>query len=372
MSYPYLKSLTVSGFKSIRDATVELGDVNVLIGANGAGKSNLLQFFLFLRRLAEGNLQIHVAKTGGANNLLHYGRKITSALSMELVFRQSEHLENGYSCVLFPTDTDTLVFAEEKVSFHDSTRYEKPMVSGLYNPGGNESVLRKTADADGKVWHTLRALLSLQVYHFHDTSVSAKVKQYGDIHDNVELAADAGNLAAYLYLLRETSATNYRRIVETIRLVAPFFDDFVLRPLPKTDLIRLSWRERGRDTVFGAEALSDGTLRFICLATLLLQPADRLPDIIIIDEPELGLHPYALAVLAEMVHSVAGHCQVILSTQSAALISHFSPEEVIVVEREGGATVFERLDTNRLSQWLDEYTLGDLWQKNLVGGRPRG
>jgi len=217
----------------------------------------------------------------------------------------------------------------------------------------------------------LKALQSWQVYHFHDTSEAAKVKQLGDIHDNLFLRPDASNLAAYLYMLRETEPEYYRNIVETIRMAAPFFGDFVLRPSPfNPEKIRLEWQERGSDVLFGPHALSDGTLRFICLTTLFLQPPDRLPATIVLDEPELGLHPYAIKLLADMVRSASEHTQVILATQSVTLVNQFSPEDILVVDRVQGETVFRHLSEEEIASWLEDYGLGDLWEKNLLGGRP--
>jgi predicted ATPase len=196
------------------------------------------------------------------------------------------------------------------------------------------------------------------------------MKQTGDINDNRVLHPDASNLAAFLYLLQETKSDYYRYIVETIRLVAPFFDDFVLRPNPfNENKIMLEWQEQGSETTFDATYLSDGTLRFMCLATLLLQP--DLPATILIDEPELGLHPYAITVLANLLRSAATQTQVIVSTQSVPLVNQFVPEDIIVVDRQDGQSTFERRSTKDLADWLDEYGVGDLWEKNLLGGRPR-
>jgi predicted ATPase len=117
--------------------------------------------------------------------------------------------------------------------------------------------------------------------------------------------------------------------------------------------------------------LSDGTLRFICLTTLLLQPKSLLPDTLLIDEPELGLHPFAINLLADMLQEAAESKQVIVSTQSVELLNAFQPEDVVVVQREEDASVFKRLDKAALSDWLaDDYSLGELWKRNILGGRP--
>jgi predicted ATPase len=218
--------------------------------------------------------------------------------------------------------------------------------------------------------YVIHAVHSWKVYHFHDTSSGAKVKQKGDINDNRSFRSDASNLAAFLYLLKETKNNYYQKIVATIRIVAPFFDDFVLRPDPHNlEKIQLEWKEKGSDTYFNSHVLSDGTLRFMCLATLLLQP--ELPSTIIIDEPELGLHPYAITILASLIRSAATKTQVIVSTQSVPLVNQFEPKDIIVVDRIESQSTFTRLEKTDLINWLDDYGLGDLWEKNLFGGRPQ-
>lgn len=372
MTWQGLEKLEVRGYKSIRHAEIPLDRVNVLIGANGSGKSNLIDLFQFMRRLADGDLQAAVAQAGGADCLLHYGRKTTDRLAITLWFRRGGSLLNGYACELLPTSDDNFVFAEERAFFHDEAHHAKPYDEWVGMGGYRETKLWEKAKSSRVTRYVASAMRSWQVYHFHDTSSSAKVKQTQDIGDNRALHADAGNLAAYLYLLREKYPEHYRLIVDAVRLAAPFFGDFVLRPLElNPGKIRLEWRERGRDNVFGAHVLSDGTLRFICLTTLLLQPTERMPQTIVLDEPELGLHPSAIALLAGMVRSACVHNQVIIATQSVTLVNQFSPEDIVVVERdEEGASVFRRLDSESISNWLEEYALGEMWEKNLIGGRP--
>jgi predicted ATPase len=215
----------------------------------------------------------------------------------------------------------------------------------------------------------MQALLGWKIYHFHDTSASARVKKTCDLHDNRYLRGDASNLAGFLYYLKQTHERHYNRIVITVRQVAPFFGDFLLRPFPENEgKIRLEWWQKDSDYPFLADQLSDGTLRFICLATVLLQP--ELPSTILIDEPELGLHPYALGVLAGLLKSAARQSQVIVSTQSVTLMEQFDLEDLLVVELNGAATTIERRSVERFVEWLDEYSLGELWEKNVLGGRP--
>jgi predicted ATPase len=362
-----LRKIAVTGYKSIGQAEVELEALNVLIGANGAGKSNFVGVFELLREVVEGRLQSHVMRRGGAERLLRFGRKHTAALGLELLFEAT-----AYRVRLVPSDDGSLVF-ESEVCVSQRNDQEQPVLAETAGNSDRESHMRELAERiPGEVVDQIfRAMSSWRLYHFHDTSPSAKVKQTGDIHDNVALRADASNLAAYLYLLEKKAHASYELIVSMVQRVAPFFERFTLRPTPLNEnSIRLEWAERGSDALFDANHLSDGTLRFICLATLLLQP--ELPSIILLDEPELGLHPHAIALLAGLLRRAAHHTQVIVATQSVPLVDELAPEDLIVAEREpvGGGSSFRRLTSSDVEAWLDGYSLGELWQKNIYGGHP--
>ena len=354
-----LDTLTVRGYKSIKELDgFKLRSLNILIGANGAGKSNLLSLFRLLGAVAEGGLQVYVQKQGGPDALLFGGRKRTSAIEAEFYFG-----ENGYRITLEPTVDNRVIFQREETYFSRQFTQIKPL-------GKAHQEALVTQDKKPVSTYVLPALQSWRLYHFHDTSATAAVKQPHPSNDNLRLKPDAANLAAFLARLHREFPGEYKRIVETIRLAAPFFGDFVIRdPLPLT--VELEWTQQGDpDTPYRAHVLSDGTLRFICLAALLLQPWHLQPDTILIDEPELGLHPYAINLLAEMLKMAAQYNQVIASTQSVELLNNFVPEDVIVANLEDGASVFKRLDADDLKDWLEDYTLGELWKKNVLGGRP--
>ncbi len=360
-----LDKIRIAGFKSIRDQTLELRPLNVLIGANGAGKSNFIGAFRLLNQIVASNLQLYTGKAGGAESLLHFGRKVTEAIELELTFNP-----NSYQCRLDVTDDDSLLFGEERISYRGSG-YDNPYVVPLGAGHKETALFHEAAKSKTKsiAEHVLDATRSWQVYHFHDTSSSAKVKLTGNLNENDHLKPDAANLAAFLFRLQETREAEFRNVVETIRLAAPFFGRFRLQPSHLNPLkIRLEWFEKDSDSLFDASALSDGTLRFICLATLLLQP--KLPSTILIDEPELGLHPYAINLLASLLRSAAKRTQVIVSTQSVTLVNQLSPEDIVVVDRSGGESIFRRLGQETIASWLDDYSLGELWEKNVLGGRP--
>lgn len=354
-----LSKLVLTGYKSIAQCDLVLGSLNVLIGANGAGKSNFIGFFRLINRLLDEQLQLHVSDAGGPDALLHYGRKKTEVLKADLFFGN-----NGYKFRLKPTQDNRMVFAYEALWWN---------VHGDWRPasGHFESYAEEQKRRTQIYQHVVPAMRSWRVYHFHDTSRSALVKQFHGINDNEYLRDDARNLAAFLYRLKHHHEAHYKRIVKSIQMVAPFFGDFHLRPaVDNKETIQLEWTEAGQDVPFSASALSDGTLRFICLATVLLQPEEFMPATILIDEPELGLHPFAIAVLGGMMKATAQQHQLIVSTQSVELVNEFDAEDLIVVDKQGGASTFKRPDTVALNEWLSEYSLGELWKKNILGGRP--
>lgn len=361
-----LERIAIQGFKSIGAADVELRPLNVLIGANGAGKSNFIAVFQMLNALIENGLQDFVAKADGANNLLYFSRKNTEIITLKLYFG-----EYGYQVKLAASDGDHLYFNEELCwRSAGAALLELHMGSGHRETQLNKPDRPQADHFDAIALHVSETLKSWRVYHFHDTSRDALVKHTHKINDNAFLRPDAANLAAMLYLLQQRYPEYYRKIVRTVQLVAPFFDDFVLRPAPlNPDNIRLEWREKGSDAYFNANMLSDGTLRFICLATLLLQP--ELPATLLIDEPELGLHPYAINLLAGLLRGASAQTQVIVTTQSVPLVNQFAPEDILLVEREQGQSAFKRIDEHTLEGWLEEYSLGELWEKNIIGGNPR-
>lgn len=370
-----IDKLTIEGFKSIRkleDFTFR--PLNVLIGANGAGKSNFVGFFRLLKEIVEQRLQLAIrTMEGGADACLYLGPKVTEQFRCELSFGF-----NGYSFSLKPTTDNQFVFADERTIFRGNFTNARESLGS----GHAEAKLKALKDEAGKrgarrgvPHYVYEAISSWNVYHFHDTSLTAGVRRQRPINDNELLRPDAGNLAAFLYRMQEEYPSDYAKIRNAVRLAAPFFDDFKLRPVPASpDLIQLEWLQQGSDYPFLANQLSDGTLRFICLATALLQPVR--PATILFDEPELGLHPYALTLLGGLFKQAAeqhgSHIdkQVIISTQSAPLLNEFAPEDVIVVERHQGESHFQRLAEGDLSVWLQEYSLGELWQKNVLGGRP--
>ena len=368
-----LKRIRVDGWKSVKSQTVDLTPLTVVIGANGAGKSNLLSIFKLLNAVFANtpSFRTYVGQNGFADSLLHFGSRETPVAEMELVFG-TDTGETTYFARWAAAAGGALIFTEERVEFL-RPGFPRPVVVDL-GAGHAETNLLKSAD-DGNQTSViaLRLLRSCRLFHFHDTSENCAARQPCYIEANRFLYPDAGNLAAMLYLFRQQHPTAFRRITSTVQQMVPDFDSFVLEPSKLNERqILLNWTQKGRPYEFGPHQLSDGSLRFIALAALLLQPEDILPLLIAFDEPELGLHPSALEILAGMAKAASLHCQLLFATQSSVFLDYFEPEHVVVVNSKGGSSEFQRLSQERLEAWRADYTLGEIWEKNVVGGGPYG
>ncbi|MDV2456605.1 AAA family ATPase [Acinetobacter towneri] len=362
MSRP-IKHLKIFGYKSLKNVDIELSKLNVLIGANGVGKSNLVSYFRLLSAILDKRLQIFVAQQGGAERLLCDGIKSTDEISTEVYFGR-----NGYLLTLKPTVNGELYFDEERTYFAgDSVTKNK-----LLGTGHKESLLPQFVENHDQISkYCYDAIKKWRIYHFHDTSDTATVKRACSVHDSLYLRPSAENLAAFLYRMKQQNESHYKKIVKVIGLAIPSFDDFVLEPKELStgeEQLRLIWKQKGSDYQLWPSQFSDGSLRFICLATALLQPDP--PTTIIIDEPELGLHPYAITLLGGLLKSASERMQVIISTQSVPLVDQFELENLIIVERDKEGTKFKKLDVSEYANWLEDYSTGELWEKNILGGRP--
>ncbi len=359
-----LNKLTILGFKSIRELKdFELQKLNILVGANGAGKSNLISFFRMLQALTEGNLADYVRNSGGISDLLHNGRKATK--EMEFVTRFGDR---GYRFKLMPGAGEGFALTKEARYYeHGTTKWQE-----LGDSVNNASRLveeAKSNSPDSKYSKPVyEAINSWKIYHFHDSSSTAPMRHAEIIEDNKALRYDASNIGPFLLRLRTQHSSCYDEILNACRLVAPFFDDFLLEPqqLGPKNKVALSWKAKSSDYPMQPYHLSDGSIRFICLATALLQPNP--PSTIIIDEPELGLHPEAIRILGELIKDAAGRTQIIVATQSPLLLDQFAIKDIIVVSRKDGQSTFERLKSSDFTEWLKDYSVGELWTKNVIQG----
>jgi len=383
-----IKSLTLAGYKSINQEgqTIEFGDVTVLLGANGAGKSNLISFFDFLSAILVKSMQEYIAEEGFADSILYYGKKNTSNINASLKFcihrSGSNFNEIDYNIALASTKGDTLIFAEEYALLCVNDKEIQVVFNNDLKESGIPAFIPLSINSDDVAIENKEEALSqiiipllseCQIFQFHDTSESSKIRSVGYINDNLFLLNDGRNIAAYLYVLKNKFGDFYKRIVRYIQQMMPQFGDFILNPSPLNENhIFLNWKEIDSDYTMGPHQISDGTLRFMCLATLLLSPPEELPKLIIIDEPELGLHPSAISMLAGMIKTASKHCQVLIANQSTRFVDEFEAENIVIVDRnqETKSSEFKKLDEDKLAEWLERYSLSELWEKNVFGGRP--
>lgn len=364
-----ISKVTIRGYKSIafdNPVTLKLGDVNILLGANGAGKSNIISFFRMLGYMMSKSFGIYVEKSGTANSLLHYGSKITPVMSGTLEFTDDKSVDS-YHFSLSNATPDRLIITEESIKWHRKT--ENKPYEVLLEPNFKESALADSKDYVAKSIYWMLAYC--KVYQFHDSSNEGPLRQACPVDTANYLQSNGNNLPSFLLYLRDNFADSYKRIADYVRDVVPQFQDFYLEPNNKT--ISLRWIDNSAtDYRFNAYQFSDGSIRFIALATLLLQPAKTMPDVIILDEPELGLHPYAITQLSEMIKDASIHAQVIIATQSKDLVDHFDVDNISVVEMDKNtqSTSVTHLKENDYKLWLEQYTVSELWDKNIIGGRP--
>jgi len=361
-----LDKLTIHGFKSIKELeNFELKNLNVFVGANGAGKSNLISFFKMLHKLMDGDLAGYVRDNGGISNILYNGRKATENMRFEMYFGI-----RGYMFTINPT-------TENGAALSNEARFYGLRNSGWWSLGSSNDYFSelvkeiKNKVRDSKYSKPVYdAIMSWKIYHFHDTSSNAPMREWENVEDNETLRSDASNIAPFLLHLREKYNAEYQNILNACQIIMPYLKDFLLKENTyrggKEVRVNLSWRTKNSDYPMQPYHLSDGSIRFICLATALLQP--NLPSTLIIDEPELGLHPEAIRILGELINSAAKRTQIIIATQSPLLIDQFNIDDIVIVNRKDDQSVFERLNKEDFDKWLEEYSVGELWEKNVIQG----
>lgn len=348
-----LRELHITGFGSLADVSLQPDRVTVLIGPNGAGKSNLLRALRMIPLMRTGSLQRFVGEEGGASALLHYGPKKTQAIEIKILFQQDDH-QSTYQARLGFAAGDRLLYLEEAV-IEQASPEDSPQHTSL-GAGHWESALRAASAHDATAAAMDRKLSKLTFFHFHDTSMTSALRTYARAADDRYLRSDGSNLAAWLLRLQqgedESARKAWRRINQLLAQIVPSLKELAPTPVNGAS-VRLDWID-DQDERFGVHQLSDGTLRAIALITALAQPTHALPLFMSIDEPELGLHPAALHLVAELARSVSRHTQILFATQSTALLDHFEPAEVVVVERKHGATTLHRLeeDAPRFDGWV--------------------
>lgn len=322
-----LKKILIEGYKSIKSTEIEFGDINIILGANSVGKSNIMSVIELIKSVYEGNLENYIHDNGGANAYFHYGTKNTARIKLEVIF------------------SDKKYELSIKARADDSAEIESETFSKI----------------------SPRKLYPIVLYHFHDTGKYSPLKKSCENKSCDYLFADGSNFPAVLYKIKNEAPDNFEKIIDTIRLVYPEFENFIFDI--SDDRISIKWID---STVkyyeYPISAMSDGTLRFAAISTLMLQPNP--PELIMIDEPELGLHPFAINVLSDLIHMASRNSQILISTQSIQLVNNFEAGDILIAEYTNGGTVITRPNLEELEDWLKKYTIGEIWQRNVFGGNP--
>lgn len=367
MSDIKIQSFTIKGYKSIKAIEdFRPHALNILIGPNGSGKSNFISFFTFLSWMlnSDGRLQERISFLGGSNDILHDGADITKSIDGLVRIKTNTGI-NEYLFSLMFAKPDKLVFREEKY------RYTSNNMEGetRWSSCGVGHVEAHLPEVNNQTATTILNLLKkLIVYQFHNTSDTAAMRLKWSVSDGRWLKQNAENLGSFLFRLQNEERPFYQKIVKYIRLVLPFFDDFEL--YEEFGQILLRWKEKGTNKVFNAGQASDGMLRTIALISLLAQNPRDLPAVLFLDEPELGLHPSAIDAVAGLIKAASLHCQVFVATQSISLVNNFELDDLVVIDRKGRSSEYHRPDPESLQSYLEEFSTGQLWEKNIIGGRP--
>lgn len=363
-----IEQVYIKNYKSIKELKLPLNRLNVLIGSNGAGKSNFISFFELTKAIYEQRLGSYTLFKGGIDSLLYQGRKISPSISGMLDFNNT----NAFFFEIKPTQANK-GYIERTGDYFNCNGKDGKDYSRDWNKTQWDSAVEESSLMDNPKWrasYLKKYLSSFTVYHFHDTSESSPLRGDCNVNDNEYLRDNGSNLAAYLYALMHNDEKAFKLIEGVVRSIAPYFKCFNLHPDKiNNENIRLEWLERDTDMYLNGYSFSDGTIRFIALATLLLQT--NLPEVIIIDEPELGLHPAAINKLAALIKKASVKSQIIISTQSTNLVNCFEADDIIVVDRENNQSTFRHLCGNELNSWMEDYdmSLSDLWEKNMIGGQ---
>lgn len=372
-----LRSIHIRGFRSLADVEISaLGNVCVMIGANGSGKSNLMRFFEMLSWMFRSHrLGEFVSRYGGADDQLYGGFQTTKTIEAEIGM-DGDKGRNDYRFALAHAHPDKFIFTEEAFRYSRSDWPSEAPWTYLKMDGYGEAQIVETAQSLSQpeinpttarvIVHLLR---NCAVHQFHDTSNNSNFKIRWDAGDDNALRTDGGNLAAVLHRLENEDYGRFERICWYISRILPTFDRFQIEE--SYGKVQLRWKAKGTDKTIGAHLTSDGSLRFFALVTLLNLPREMLPNVLLLDEPEIGLHPTAISLIGEMIKSLSHDIQIIIATQSPLLVDVFDLEEITVFEAEDGRTTICPLKVDDYRTWLDEsYTPGGLWLKNLLGGRP--
>lgn len=379
-------NLQVDGFRRLQKLELPLRPLNVLIGANGVGKTSVLEVMSLLSASATGRLQDTLSAAGGLGSVMTLGRPDPMRLHLTMPVEQAEPIEYEFTLVAgglgysLPEErlTQRRPGTDGKDPFfkfidsrHRDIRYFDTDAGKLVRPTWDHKPLETSLSQVPKMFREperFRELLaSSSLYHALDVSPRAAVRLPQPMQPAPLPGPDGENLMSCLYFLRETERHRFDAVEDTLRVVFPNFDRLDFPPAAAGSLT-MAWRDKQYAKPLYPHQLSEGTLRFLWLVTLLQSP--ELPTVTLIDEPEVSLHPEMLRLLAGLFREASSRTQLIVATHSERLVGFLQPAELLVCDLdEAGTATITRADDLDLEGWLAEYSLDQLWRLGRLGGR---
>jgi predicted ATPase len=357
-SLQYIRTLRLSGWRSIVDETIELGPLNVVVGGNGSGKSNLLSVFRVLNAMIGGRLQSLFAADRAVDDAtddwIHHGVNRAKAIAVSLVL-QTRTGVSTYGAAWERAGDGRMPFVDERIGFMRDGR-EEPY-QRLLGDGHLETQL---SDVSNRGDHTARVIHNFlarsRFYSFSDLSADSLVRRPCPVQQNRFLAPNGQNAAAVLWRYQREHPDVFERIEAVVRQAFPEIQSILPRLSPDGKLVSIDWKRRGTGNRFSLHTVSNGAILFLLMAMLTCQPSAELPLIMAIEEPELGLSPRGIDQLAELMRQASQECQILVTTHSPYLVDACDTEHVIVASQQNHQSQFRRLSDTALEAWLDEYT----------------
>jgi len=377
-----LKKLSVKGYRKLLDMELEMRPFAVLIGANGSGKTSILELMELLSRAATGHLNDFVVSHGGFRALLTRKEITELVLSVEMTYEPPENIRQDYD-IRHDQARYTLRLAEQGYGYRivdEYAGYDKhnflgdPFLAFGNNDISHEALLshlrgtRINSDLN-PIWDAYATQFASASYFASNFKVNGVVKEAQRLTPTMSPGGSGEFLLSYLYNLREQHPEAYKELERVLASAFPLFTKLTL-PLVANGTVGLEWWEERLSGSLSSFQLSEGTLRFVWLAAALLMPEP--PAITVIDEPETSLHPELLRLLVSLMRDASRRTQLIVATHSDRLVTLLDPAEVVIMDAtEDDFAMATWADTLDLDEWLQEYTLGEVWRKGIMGGRAR-
>jgi predicted ATPase len=377
-----INRIKISGFRRLKNVDLQVRPFMVLIGANGVGKTSMLDAFSLLSASASGNLNGSLSQFGGIANLLTRGKSEEVSFLVDMTVPGHQPLEydlhlapraSGYSIVREVLSQErglSTPFKHIDSSDKDIRYYEidqERLVRPTWEHNPLETSLFQVPKMFRQPEEMRRILATTTQYHVLDVGPRAPVKLPQPMKPATLPGADGEDLVPYLYYLRETDKNRFESIIDTLRAVFPDFEELNFPPAA-AGMLTMTWKDKNFKKPIYMNELSEGMLRFLWLVSLLQSP--DLSTITMIDEPEVSLHPELLSLLSDLMREASKRTQLIIATHSDCFIRFLKPEELVVMDiDEDGCATAKWADSLDIEQWMSEYSLDEVWRMGRMGGR---